>query len=157
MLALDVRAPALRELERRASRAGETIAVRRIDREGPLPSDLPHAPMVLVDAPCSGSGVLRRNPAQRFALEDAAIAAHHSRQVAILSRMSTLVIPTGRLVYATCSVLREENEDVVTAFLARHPNFRQESELRLWPHLHGTDGYYAAILAMPRADPNRMS
>ncbi len=157
VLALDVRTAALRELERRAARAGERIAVRRVDPEGPLPLDLPRAPTVLVDAPCSGSGVLRRHPAQRFGLDDGSIAAHGARQKEILVRMSSLVIPTGRLVYTTCSVLREENEDVVEAFLARHPGFRRDSEIRLWPHLHGTDGFYAAILAKNDADPKPAS
>jgi 16S rRNA (cytosine967-C5)-methyltransferase len=146
VLALDVREGALRELERRAARAGVTIATRRIDPDGPLPADLPRAATVLVDAPCSGSGVLRRSPAQRFGLDDRSLSTHRARQEGILDRMSALVLPGGRLVYATCSVLREEDEEVVGAFLARHARFSLASEHHLWPHRDGTDGFYAAVL-----------
>jgi len=116
---------------------------------------------VLVDAPCSGTGTLRRNPDIKWrALDLAALAATQTR---ILDEASKLLKPGGRLVYATCSLLREENDEVVTAFLAGHGDFRRvpvsevlarrhiplpmESDaLRLLPHRHGTDGFYAVVL-----------
>ncbi|HXH64452.1 MAG TPA: RsmB/NOP family class I SAM-dependent RNA methyltransferase, partial [Mariprofundaceae bacterium] len=116
---------------------------------------------VLVDAPCSGTGTLRRNPDIKWRpidLDD--ITATQRR---ILERASSLVRPGGRLVYATCSLLAAENEDVVAAFLAAHPDFRllpvseilarqhvglpqQGPMLRLVPHIHGTDGFFAAVM-----------
>ena len=118
---------------------------------------------VLVDAPCSGLGTLRRNPDLKWRQSPASIAEMRVKQAAILRAASTLVKPGGRLVYATCSLLREENEDIVDAFLrsipifrcfeppkysatARHRRSTPASYLRLWPHIHGTDGFFAAVL-----------
>jgi 16S rRNA (cytosine967-C5)-methyltransferase len=116
---------------------------------------------VLVDAPCSGTGTLRRNPDIKWRPLD--LDALTAGQRAILEAAAALVRPGGRLVYATCSLLREENEDVVEAFLAAHPRFHLASVsdilarrqvvlpatgdcLRLWPHRHGTDGFFAAVM-----------
>lgn len=116
---------------------------------------------VLVDAPCSGSGTLRRNPDIKWRTIE--LERINASQLSILSAASTLVKRGGRLVYATCSVLREENEDVVGHFLADHPEFavvpvngilarrdvalRMDGPyLRLYPHIHNTDGFFAAVL-----------
>ena len=119
------------------------------------------ADRVLVDAPCSGLGTLRRNPDLKWRQDAAAIAELGAKQTAILDSAARLVRPGGRLVYATCSLLAEENEAVVTDFLARHPDFvlmpastvleRQGialpgDMLRLLPHRHDTDGFFAAVL-----------
>jgi len=117
---------------------------------------------VLVDAPCSGLGTLRRNPDLKWRQQPADIAELTAKQAAILSAAARLVKAGGRLVYATCSILPEENEQVVEAFLAAHPEFvlRDCSEvlaqqqvalntgkyLRLLPHVHGTDGFFAAVM-----------
>lgn len=117
---------------------------------------------VLVDAPCSGLGTLRRNPDLKWRQTPQGVQELREKQAAILAAAARLVKPGGRLVYATCSLLREENEDIVTNFLAAHGEFGRLScgallsqqgialdtgeDLRLLPHLHGTDGFYAAVL-----------
>jgi 16S rRNA (cytosine967-C5)-methyltransferase len=117
---------------------------------------------VLVDAPCTGLGTLRRNPDLKWRQGEAALAERRARQDAILAAAARLVKPGGLMLYATCSLLDEENTDVVQSFLAAHAQFelrpanialaRQRIELdtgeylRLAPHLHGTDGFFAALL-----------
>jgi 16S rRNA (cytosine967-C5)-methyltransferase len=117
---------------------------------------------VLVDAPCSGFGTLRRNPDLKWRQTEDAVAELAAKQASILRAAARLLKPGGRLVYATCSLLAEENEEVVAAFLAGHPQFapvdcagilREQRialdtgiHLRLLPHRHGTDGFFAAVL-----------
>ncbi|MCX7946476.1 MAG: RsmB/NOP family class I SAM-dependent RNA methyltransferase [Hydrogenophilus sp.] len=130
---------------------------------------------VLVDVPCSGTGTLRRNPDFKWRWREEDLALLVREQEEILSAAAVLVRPGGRLVYVTCSVLPEENDGVVARFLARRGDFRwvphevvtgewREEEsgapfvngpvpvggrseaLRLFPHVHGTDGFFAAIL-----------
>ena len=119
---------------------------------------------VLVDAPCSGLGTLRRNPDLKWRQSPAAVAELQAKQLAILGGAARLLKPGGRLVYATCSLLEAENETTCAAFEAAHDGFVRESvpaildglgvarpesltkagNLRLWPHLHSTDGFFAA-------------
>jgi 16S rRNA (cytosine967-C5)-methyltransferase len=114
---------------------------------------------VLVDAPCSGFGTLRRNPDLKWRQGPQAIDELAAKQARILRAAAPLVKPGGRLVYATCSLLREENEAIADAFAAANPHFEELScatllasqrieiegeRLRLWPHRHGTDGFFAA-------------
>jgi 16S rRNA (cytosine967-C5)-methyltransferase len=121
---------------------------------------------VIVDAPCSGLGTLRRNPDLKWRQSPQALAELTAKQAAILESAARLLKPGGRIVYATCSLLQAENEDIATAFSAAHPAFRRLSvqelletakvdaaaslcseggqDLRLWPHRHATDGFYAA-------------
>ena len=118
---------------------------------------------VLVDAPCTGLGTLRRNPDLKTRQTEAGIAELTAKQFAILEAAAALLKPGGRLVYGTCSLLEEENEAIVERFLAAHPNFslldcaevlkRQgieipgcERYLRLLPHVHDTDGFFAAVM-----------
>jgi len=118
---------------------------------------------VLVDAPCTGLGTLRRNPDLKSRQTEAGLAELNAKQSAILEAAASLVKPGGRLVYGTCSLLEEENEAVVDRFLSAHPDFvlvpcgevlaRQgiaipgcERYLRLLPHVHDTDGFFAAVL-----------
>jgi 16S rRNA (cytosine967-C5)-methyltransferase len=116
---------------------------------------------VLVDAPCSGLGTLRRNPDLKWRQGEESVAELAIKQAAILDAAARLVRPGGRVVYATCSLLTAENEAVVDAFLAGHKDFTlvpasevlarygimlQGDTLRLLPHLHHTDGFFAAIL-----------
>ena len=121
---------------------------------------------VLVDAPCSGLGTLRRHPDLKWRQTPASVQDLCARQAAILAGAARLVKPGGRLVYATCSLLRAENEDIARAFGAgRGAEFRavpvleplrkvqvadpeaiaQGDFMRLWPHRHGTDGFFAAV------------
>ena len=122
------------------------------------------ADRVLVDAPCSGLGTLRRNPDLKWRQSPQSVAELQVKQAAILRSAATLLKPGGRLIYATCSFLPEENEEVVAGFLGEHPDFRQMNvgellkqqgmtpdtgeNLRLWPHLHGTDGFFAAVVTL---------
>ncbi len=117
---------------------------------------------VLVDAPCSGLGTLRRNPDLKWRQTPASVAELCARQASILAAAASLVKPGGRLVYATCSLLEAENDVVVQGFLAQHPAFSSCSaqeilarleiaidigeRLRLFPHRHGTDAFYAAVM-----------
>jgi 16S rRNA (cytosine967-C5)-methyltransferase len=118
---------------------------------------------VLVDAPCTGLGTLRRNPDLKSRQTEAGLAELNAKQAAILEAAASLVKAGGRLVYGTCSLLEEENEAIVEGFLAAHPDFsvvpcaevlaRQgivipgcERWLRLLPHLHDTDGFFAAVM-----------
>ncbi len=101
---------------------------------------------MLVDAPCTGTGTWRRNPDARLRLTEADLAELLPKQAAILDQAAPLVRAGGRLIYATCSLLRNENEDQVTGFLARHPEFTVGEGLVLTPARHGTDGFFAATL-----------
>ena len=117
---------------------------------------------VLVDAPCSGLGTLRRNPDLKWRQSPRSVSELCAKQTSILSAASTLLKRGGRVVYATCSLLPEENDAIVDAFLAEHPDFsaldcgellRQHGiplasgeRLRLRPDVHGTDGFFAAAL-----------
>jgi len=117
---------------------------------------------VLVDAPCSGLGTLRRNPDLKFRQSPKSIEELNQKQTAILNSASRLLKKGGRLVYATCSILPEENQHIVQAFLSSHPDFvlRPAGEilqqqkipmemgdyLELRPNLHATDGFFAAVL-----------
>ncbi|CAL95739.1 RsmB/NOP family class I SAM-dependent RNA methyltransferase [Azoarcus olearius] len=120
------------------------------------------ADRVLVDAPCSGLGTLRRNPDLKWRQSAAAVDEMVAKQGAILAAAARLVKPGGRLVYATCSLLAEENDEIVDAFVAAHPEFRPVdaeavlarqgvalatgARLRLSPAEHDTDGFFAAVL-----------
>lgn len=117
---------------------------------------------VLVDAPCSGLGTLRRNPDLKWRQSAQSVAELAVKQASILQAAASLVRPGGRLVYATCSLLADENDAIVDAFLARTPGFAELDcaeilrsaripldtgrRLRLLPHRHGTDGFFAAAL-----------
>ena len=121
---------------------------------------------VLVDAPCSGLGTLRRNPDLKWRQTPESVAELNAKQASILAAAAGPVKQGGRLVYATCSLLEAENEAIVAAFLAAHPDFvllsaadilrkqgveidaleAGDDRLRLLPHRHGTDGFFAAVL-----------
>lgn len=125
---------------------------------------------VLVDAPCSGLGTLRRNPDLKWRQSPQSVAELTAKQTAILQSAARLVKSGGRLVYATCSILPEENEAIAEAFAAANPDFEPVDAvellrglkvegandlgaggadasryLRLWPHRHATDGFFAAV------------
>lgn len=125
---------------------------------------------VLVDAPCSGSGTLRRNPDLKWRFDENELARVNAVQANVLRAAARLVKPGGRLVYATCSLLATENQEVVESFLAEQPHFavvpardvlqaqgiaidhaeRYAPWFVMLPHLHGTDGFFAAVLERRR-------
>jgi 16S rRNA (cytosine967-C5)-methyltransferase len=160
--AMDISAKRLAALAPRAARAGitnvQTLVLGEDDaRARRLAAKIDR---VLVDAPCSGFGTLRRNPDLKWRHGPEAIGELAAKQRRILDAAARLVRPGGRLVYATCSILREENDAVAAAFQEANPEFRPLScadlladqrialdtgeQLRLLPHLHGTDGFFAA-------------
>jgi len=167
LYAFDVSGHRLDALKPRLARSGLSnvypaqIAHERDDRVKRLAGKIDR---VLVDAPCSGLGTLRRNPDLKWRQSPKALEELSVKQHDILASAARLVKPGGRLVYATCSLLRKENEVVAEAFAAAHPDFEplaagpalassqvsraEELEngghLRLWPHRHGTDGFFAA-------------
>jgi 16S rRNA (cytosine967-C5)-methyltransferase len=122
---------------------------------------------VLVDAPCSGMGTLRRNPDVKWRQQPEGIAELTEKQASILDGAARLVKFGGRLVYATCSLLDEENDGIVQGFLASHPDFElvpmhkvlaeqripleMGDYLKMLPHKHGTDGFFAAVLERKNA------
>jgi 16S rRNA (cytosine967-C5)-methyltransferase len=145
--AFDTSRARLARLEPRLARSGLTLVkaqALRNERDPRLQALAGRCDAVLVDAPCSGSGTLRRNPEVRLREPD--LPALTAAQLAILDAAAKLVRPGGRLVYATCSVLAQENQQVVAAFLNSHSDFRRAGELTLLPHKDGTDGFYAARL-----------
>ena len=127
---------------------------------------------VLVDAPCTGLGTLRRNPDLKYRQSEKGLGELNVKQAAILASAGRLVKPGGRLVYATCSFLREENEDIIAAFLTANPHFtlvpahevldsarlkvqppQTGDFMRLYPHTHHVDGFFAAVMVRGAAEP----
>jgi 16S rRNA (cytosine967-C5)-methyltransferase len=148
IIALDVHQRKLDELRRRAARNGvDTIETRLIEDPKALKKYNGSADRLLLDVPCSGLGVLRRNPDAKWKLSLAEIDRLKALQKTILNDYSKMVKPGGKMVYATCSILPDENERQVQAFLQEHgEHWKLEDELVLWPHRDGFDGFYAARL-----------
>jgi len=139
LIAHDAAPRRMADLPARAKRAGVKVTLTEAP-EAAQPYDL-----VLVDAPCSGSGSWRRDPGGKWRLTPETLADIEKTQAAILDRTAPMLGKGGVLAYATCSLLRRENGDQTRAFLARHPGWTLGSELRLTP-LQGGDGFYLAIL-----------
>ena len=167
LYAFDVAEKRLAKLKPRLARSGlSNVHPARIESEHDLKIKRLAGKLdrVLVDAPCSGLGTLRRNPDLKWRQTPESVAELVVKQASILAAASALVRPGGRLVYATCSLLDEENEAVVSAFMAAHPEFKscsatdilskqgidlaadEAGRLRLLPHRHGTDGFFAAVM-----------
>ncbi|MEO5329515.1 MAG: RsmB/NOP family class I SAM-dependent RNA methyltransferase [Magnetococcus sp. THC-1_WYH] len=165
--AIDTDAKRLQRLNPRSKRGGlKCITPLTIRHEGDraLKKLQGGALRVLVDAPCSATGTLRRNPDIKWRLTPDALETFHMRQCAILQAAARLVAPKGRLIYATCSLMARENEEVVNGFLAEYRDFhlRPHSQIAslaacqglhptspfftLHPHRSQTDGFFAAIL-----------
>ncbi len=147
LLACDTGAVRLKRIAGRAARAGATLIETRLLADDWLDRPAPFGETfdaVLVDAPCSGSGTWRRNPETRARLTEQGLAHLNALQTRLLAAAAPLVRPGGRLVYVTCSVLPQEDEDIVAAFLAAHPAFAAGPARRLSPHSTGTDGFFIA-------------
>jgi len=165
LYAFDVSASRLARAKPRLARSGLSNVVPVVidgENDARVKRLAGKAQRVLVDAPCSGIGTLRRNPDLKWRQHPQAVEELCALQARILDGAARCVAPGGRLVYATCSLLAEENEDQAAAFLARHPDFvrldareiladRVEGlqlsgpDLKLRPDTHGTDGFYAAV------------
>ena len=103
---------------------------------------------VLLDAPCSGTGTLRRNPEIRWRISPADIADLARRQTQLLFNAAQVLKPGGRLVYSTCSVEPDENEAVVQTFLENNERFTLSDSVRTWPHREGTDGFFVSTFGL---------
>lgn len=164
IVAVDVSEGRLRLLRETIARTGATaVTARRHDfQAGPLPEAAALFDKVLVDAPCTGMGVIRRNPDAKWRFRPDGPHEMARLQEAILDHAWTSVRPGGLLVYCTCTPFAEENEKVAESFCTRHADARAHREgvrgwpgpedawtpegfLRLLPHRHGTDGFFAAL------------
>ncbi len=149
LIALDIYSGKLKELKRRARRGGaHNIEPRVIDSSKVIKKLAASADRVLIDAPCSGLGVLRRNPDAKWKLQPEFLEKVIGTQQEILRNYSKIVKPGGKLVYATCSILPQENEAQVKSFLAADEGkeFKLEEERRISPARTGFDGFYMARL-----------
>ncbi|MBI3832558.1 MAG: RsmB/NOP family class I SAM-dependent RNA methyltransferase [Planctomycetes bacterium] len=171
LVALDPNRERLLELRKRARRAGlDNVQALELpaDPAAPWPRELKgligKAARVLVDAPCTGTGALRRKPEPRWRLKEEDLERLAAKQEALARKAMELVLPNGRLIYATCSLLEEENERVVERLLSdgdfslvplKEFLGRERAEriadpsghfLKLLPHRHGTDGFFGAVL-----------
>jgi 16S rRNA (cytosine967-C5)-methyltransferase len=161
LYAFDVSAARLEKLKPRLVRSGlqnVTVAAIAHERDERVKRLHGKADRVLVDAPCTGLGTLRRNPDLKWRQSEASLAELVAKQQAILAAAARLLKPGGRLVYATCSILQAECEDVAAWFDGQALGFERLTPLvstdlvsgaglRLWPHRHATDGFYAAVWA----------
>ena len=169
LYAFDVAEKRLAKLKPRLARSGlSNVHPVRIESENDIKIKRLAGKLdrVLVDAPCSGLGTLRRNPDLKWRQTPESVAELNAKQASILNAAAGLVKKGGRLVYATCSLLEAENEAIVSAFLTTHPDFvslsaidvlrkqgiefdatySADDRLRLSPYRHGTDGFFAAVL-----------
>ncbi|MCH9848581.1 MAG: RsmB/NOP family class I SAM-dependent RNA methyltransferase [Betaproteobacteria bacterium] len=171
LYAFDVSEKRLNNLGKRLKRSGlSNLNAQVINNENDLKLKRLNAKFdrVLVDAPCSGLGTLRRNPDLKWRQTEQDVIELNQKQTNILARAAKLVKAGGRVVYATCSLLKEENEVIAEAFLSAHPEFvlipanevlaQQQINLdtgkylNLLPHLHGTDGFFAAVFEKKLAE-----
>jgi 16S rRNA (cytosine967-C5)-methyltransferase len=117
-----------------------------LDAAEKLPFESNAFDKVLLDAPCSGTGTLRRNPEIRWRLAEKDVGAFAENQKRFIANAAEVVKPGGHLVYSTCSVERVENEEVIEEFLAADDHFTLLSTRRTWPHRQGCDGFFIAVL-----------
>jgi 16S rRNA (cytosine967-C5)-methyltransferase len=165
IVAADVHNTRLEELRRRMRRAGASnVRIRRVDDVAELEDHYrDYFDVVLLDAPCSGIGTLRRNPGMKWVVTEETVREVAEKQLHILEASAHLVKPGGIVAYATCTLFREENEDIVEKVLSTHPEFSLERPpldesrfdltpfaagkyTKLYPHRDGTDGFFIAVL-----------
>jgi 16S rRNA (cytosine967-C5)-methyltransferase len=165
IFATDINRYRLEELRKRTKRAGvQNVRVQEIQTIEDLAEHYSlFFDIVFVDAPCSGIGTIRRNPGMKWMITEQTVQEVSEKQRSILHSAAQLVKPGGRLVYATCTMLRQENEGVVEEYLTLHKEFHlidvnerinkwqnglvaSGSFFKLFPHLNGTDGFFCAVL-----------
>jgi len=145
IIALDTAVWKLDALKQRATRAGVTIVeTKPIETTKVIKRLAGTADRVLIDAPCSGLGVLRRNPDAKWRMTAAKVQKLISEQKEILDSYHRMVRPGGMLIYATCSILPSENRLQVDNFLASHPEFSMVEDKTLGPDTTNSDGFYMA-------------
>jgi 16S rRNA (cytosine967-C5)-methyltransferase len=163
LLAMDISSSKLPLIQESAARLGiSIIRTRAADllQSGAFPADA--FDRILLDAPCSGLGVIRRNPEAKWRVTSEDIARLAAVQKNLLKNAIRMLKPGGKLLYSTCSTTPDENEGVVADFLSRRPDcvlenlneiypeyrelFTTEGMFRAWPHRHGMDGFFAALI-----------
>lgn len=146
LVATDIRLKKLDELKKRARRAGAMnifpADLNRLEESREIRQGFDK---ILVDAPCSGTGTLRRNPDAKWKLKEEQFQKFRGEQIGILEKAVAHLKRGGKIFYATCSLEPEENEEVFAEFLRRHPDLRPSPFLRLSPHCDGTDGFFMAV------------
>jgi 16S rRNA (cytosine967-C5)-methyltransferase len=165
LVAVDTHKARLQDLQRQAGRWGITVArPLRADAAQALPLKPQAVDAVVLDAPCSSLGILRRHPEIKTRLREGDLITFPPRQAAMLEQAARVLKPGGHLLYITCTTEPEENEDQIAAFLSRHPEFRPATDpgllpaparelvtpagwFRTSPEAHGLDAFFAAVLA----------
>ena len=146
IIAMDVEAWKLKELQKRARRNGaHNIETRPIENAKSIKRLNASADRLLLDVPCSGTGVIKRNPDTKWKLRPEHLDRVRKIQADIINDYSKMLKSGGKMVYATCSILRSENEDQVEKFLAEHPEFKLIKDQRVDPS-EWSDGFYMALL-----------
>ncbi len=147
VIAMDTEQWKLDELKLRARRAGaQNIELRHIENNKTIKRLNESADRLLLDVPCSGLGVLKRNPDAKWKLDIQFIDRIRQTQRDILTQYPSMLKHGGKMVYATCSLLPSEGEDQIKWFLSEFPGFEIEKELRLSPSKTGFDGFYMALI-----------
>jgi 16S rRNA (cytosine967-C5)-methyltransferase len=168
IVAMDSNRKKLDKLESEMNRLGiKTVETCQHDLSSPpSKNQLGMFDCILLDAPCSGLGVIRRNPDIKWSESKKNLIKYQQKQVLFLSNLSHLVKPGGRMIFAVCSTEQEENESVIESFLTTHSGFRlhdrceslpvqkpsilyQQSGLKTYPHLHGMDGFFSVCIKRP--------
>jgi 16S rRNA (cytosine967-C5)-methyltransferase len=149
IIAMDIYESKLRKLKARAKRnKAHNIDMRVIDSTKPIKKLHGKADRILIDAPCSGLGVIRRNPDSKWKLQPEFIDNIKKVQQEILQSYSKMLKPGGKMVYATCSILPSENQNQIHTFLTSDAgkNFTLVSDKKILAHISGFDGFYMALL-----------
>ena len=164
IFAFDIHSTRLEELKKRIRRSGvDSIRTKAIHENEVAEGFIGAADFVLVDAPCTGTGTIRRNPGMKWSVTPRMVSELSKKQLSILSLNSQYVKVGGRLVYATCSLIKDENENVVEQFLNKEKNFElinpssilerynlagmtDSKYFQLLPHRYNTDGFFAAVM-----------
>jgi 16S rRNA (cytosine967-C5)-methyltransferase len=147
IVAFDVHPRKLEQLKLRARRAGvSNLRMELIESTKNIKKHAEKFDAILIDAPCSGSGVIRRNPDSKWKFKAEDLEEVMKIQSDLLANYSKMIKPGGRMVYATCSLFKEENEKQIEKFLSQHPEFKIISSLHCRPDIADQDGFYAVLL-----------
>ena len=148
ILALDIHSHRIKLVEQLVEKSGATIISTKVADATNLPVDIKEGMFdtVLIDAPCSGLGVLRRKPDIKMTIQPADLDGIQKLQEAILNESSACVKVGGHLVYATCTINKKENQLQVQSFLSTHPQFELVDQQQYLPHQNDGDGFYMAKL-----------
>lgn len=147
LLAGDVHEKKIEELKVRAKRAGvSNLRAVIFENSKDVKKHFGKFDALLIDAPCSGSGVIRRNPDSKWKIKKEDLIRIGLEQAEILKLYSQFLKPGGRMVYATCSIFKSENEGQVAQFLERNSEFSLKKQIKILPHMADEDGFYMALL-----------